>query len=264
MFSKNPIAYSFTLIPKYEEINNLIVKKNKDNKDLKILDLCCGTGYLLEYLDDKLNIKEYHGIDIDEDSIKIANNYFSKKNLKTKIFFFNQGDITKINNQKTNYYDLVFFLDGIEHINDDMASLNFANKSLVLEGSLILSTPHTKGIFVDNIDTFMHDHGPMSNEREGYSLKEIMLKLENSNFREIKFYFTNFFLTEIIIFISKLGYRIFKKNYKSQAELFDLKKNFLLYTYIIFVKLFKKIILLCDNFFKLFFNGHCLIAISKK
>ena len=269
MLDNNPIGYSFTLIPKFELINDLILKRYSKKNKLKVLDLCCGTGYLLEYLNQKIDLKEYTGIDIDSSSIRIAKKYFKKKKLKVEKYEFVKKDISLSKKDQLNFkkdkFDLVFFLDGIEHIKQDKKALEFAYKNLHKDGLLILSTPHTKGIFVNNLDTYMHDHGPMNNEREGYAAEEIYSKLNMTKFRNTKIYYTNFFITEIIILFSKLGYRIFNKRYKSQAELFKFSnKNILLNFYIVFVNIFKGLILKIDKVSSYFFKGHCIITISRK
>jgi len=255
--SKNPIAYSMTLIPKFTRIREVIFKKIKPNDT--ILDLCCGNGYLAEYLfESKVNFKSYHGIDIDKQSIKLA-----KKNFKNNKINFSINDISKkkLHSEKVNF---VFFLDGIEHINNDIKALNFAYNSLKKNGLLILSTPNLEGFFTKNLSSFLHDHGPMNNERDGYNPKEIFNKMKKNGFKKIEMLKTNFLLSELIIFISKIGYALLQKNYSSQASLDKIKNSILFNIYSNFIKIFYKPLVYLDNKLKFISKSHCIILIGKK
>lgn len=255
--SKNPIAYSLTIIPKFIKIREIVFKKIKPNDT--ILDLCCGNGYLAEYLlKSKVNFKTYHGIDIDKQSIKLA-----KKNFKDKKIKFSVNDISKKKTylEKVNF---IFFLDGIEHINKDIKALNFAYRSLKKNGLLVLSTPNLEGFFTKNLSSFLHDHGPMNNERDGYNPKEIINKIKKSGFKKIIILKTNFLISELIIFISKIGYALLQKNYSSQASLEKIKNSFLFKIYSNFIKIFYKPLVYLDNKLKFFSKGHCMILIGKK
>ena len=255
-----PISKSFSVIPKFELIKKVL--KNKNLENLNIADLCCGSGYVAEFLKNQnIKFRNYLGLDIDQETINNAKKYFEKDNNIN----FDRIDISK--NRSENYlnkFNLVFFLDGIEHIENDVVAIKFANDILHEKGELILTTPHLKGIFTRNISTYLHDSGPMNNEREGYFKEEIIKKVEKF-FHKKQVKECNFFFAELFIFISKLGYRLVKKKYNSQADLESVKDTYLFNIYSIILKLIKTPILILDNILGKLSSGHCLFihAIKK-
>jgi hypothetical protein len=104
----------------------------------------------------------------------------------------------------------------------------------------------------------------MNNEREGYFKEEIIKKVEKF-FHKKQVKECNFFFAELFIFISKLGYRLVKKKYNSQADLESVKDTYLFNIYSIILKLIKTPILILDNILGKLSSGHCLFihAIKK-
>ena len=88
-FINNPIIYQ--VIQKLMSGNSFrkkILKENVKDKNLKILDIGCGSAEILNYIP----VNEYYGYDIDPNSIQVAKKItlmkiviFLIKNLKKKI-----------------------------------------------------------------------------------------------------------------------------------------------------------------------------------
>ena len=254
-----PISYSFTVIPKFKIIKKIF--KNILLEKPKICDLCCGSGYVTEFLkSNNITYKSYVGIDIDENTIKYAKKKFKGKK---KIKFYKKDISKNPPRSLSNKFDLVFFLDGIEHIKKDKNAINFANKILKKGGMLILSTPNLDGLFTKNISTYMHDTGSMANQRAGY-YENRLIKLIGSKFSENKVFHCNFIISELLVFITKIGYRTFKKKYDSQADLESVSKSYIFQAYKFFIRYLKNIIYLIDQITGFMFSSHCIVVLSKK
>ncbi len=108
-------------------------------KDIKILELGCGSGYLLEFL--KLEgFTNTYGLDISEQQIQVT---------KSKGLNADAGDIFEFFKTNTTKYDVVFALDFVEHFykNELLDLFTGINNILEKNGILILQTPNGQGLF---------------------------------------------------------------------------------------------------------------------
>ncbi|MDO5850527.1 MAG: methyltransferase domain-containing protein [Methanobacteriaceae archaeon] len=120
--------------PMYEEIINRIISKNPK----KILDLGCGTGYVLSEVKKIYKLKnkdlDMYGLDISEEMIKIANeNLKGEANLKV-------GDSEYIP-WEDNSFDLVVCNASFHHYPNPKKTLLEIKRVLNSNGTLILGDP---------------------------------------------------------------------------------------------------------------------------
>jgi len=83
----------------------------KSDGNKRILDLCCGTGDILQYLD----FSQYVGVDFSEAHI----NYCMKTYAEYKNASFVMEDIDIFLDNPTMKFDIVLFLGGMHHIDDE-------------------------------------------------------------------------------------------------------------------------------------------------
>lgn len=110
------------------EILTRIVRENVPRGG-SILDVGCGTGFVLEELRDSY---EVHGID----DAEIAVRFCHSKGLD----FVERGVLGKTPLSRSSY-DSVMFLDVIEHIDDDVGVLRAAADVLAPEGCVVVTVP---------------------------------------------------------------------------------------------------------------------------
>ncbi|MCC7289871.1 class I SAM-dependent methyltransferase [bacterium] len=120
----------------FGEISNfgkLVVDLYTDNlKGKKVLDIGCGHGYLLAYLESKGC--ETFGVDISKNAIEKAR----KISKKTKYFVLDAREIPL----KSEYFDYIFCVEALEHFEDLVAYFREQYRLLKKDGKLIISTPN--------------------------------------------------------------------------------------------------------------------------
>ena len=133
-----------------EKFREKIIKKNfnkKFNKEIKILDIGCGSAVILKTIKDisdshlknyGLTLKYvYYGYDINSKSIEFAKKNFSRFNH----FFFNK----KLSGSsfKNKRFDYIFLLGVLHHLNakDSDIILKLSKKLLKKNGKLIMEDP---------------------------------------------------------------------------------------------------------------------------
>lgn len=94
---------------KFLTIANLIGKGPK-----RVLDLPCGTGYLIRFLDSSI---EYEGVDLKNRFLKrIRKKELKKRNIKLKNIILRQHDIFDFQNYKGEKKDVTVICDILHHI----------------------------------------------------------------------------------------------------------------------------------------------------
>lgn len=101
-----------------------------------VLDIACGTGFGSEFIVSQ-KPKEVYSVDVADDAIN-----FTKEKLKGfKNCFVYKQDGTKLSFED-NFFDLIFSIETIEHIDKDEAFLKELFRVLKPSGKLIISTPN--------------------------------------------------------------------------------------------------------------------------
>ncbi len=111
-----------------------LIKENYPNHAPKILDVGCGTGFILEHLTKLNNTAEYHGIDITD----INFSYLKNKGVITNIVDLEKESLP----YKNNHFDIVFSTEVIEHLSNTDNYLFEINRILKKNGIFIISFPN--------------------------------------------------------------------------------------------------------------------------
>ena len=160
--------------------------KNRNMKNLKILDVGCGGGIICEPLA-RLGAK-VTGIDFAPNNIKAAKIH-SKKN-KLKINYIHK-DIEK--SKLDEKFDLILMFEVLEHLDDWKKTIKKIKKNLNKNGTIIISTINrnllSKLFAIDIAENILnwipkgtHDYNKLIKPEE---LKKILTK-ENFHFNNIK------------------------------------------------------------------------------
>jgi len=104
----------------------------------KVLDLGCGNGRLLEFID-RRNV-DYTGIDVSEDLLKLAKKKYRKKKLKSS-YRFKKGSFFRLP-YKRPWFDKIFSIASFHHIPSvdyRIKALKEMKRVLKKDGTLVIS-----------------------------------------------------------------------------------------------------------------------------
>ena len=107
--------------------------ENKSLKDFSVLDIGCSTGIIDNYLSNRF--KRMIGIDIDENSIKIAKKNYIKENLGFQVTTFEEI-------KQNNFFDLIICNSILEHVPDQKKLLASIYRLLKGGGICFLAVPN--------------------------------------------------------------------------------------------------------------------------
>lgn len=167
----------------------LIVEKYfNQKKNLRILDVGCGSGGNFEFLS---NYGEVHGVDNSLLAIKYAKNKAYKSLSKA------EAERLPFPKQK---FDLVLLLDVVEHIKDDKKALSEAKRVLKSDGAIIITAPAMPFIW--------SKHDQMQGHYRRYTKKMFRSLSQDTALKLVYIKYFNFFLAlpiSIIRILSRLN-----------------------------------------------------------
>ncbi len=110
------------------------------NKEVKIIDLGCGNGDLILWLQN-LGFKDVAGIDYSKEQVEFA------KKLGVKNIL--QGDLKEFLKNKKEVFDVIFMRDVLEHFNKEeiLEVMELVYSALSKNGAVVIHTPNGESIF---------------------------------------------------------------------------------------------------------------------
>jgi len=155
-------------------------------KDNTVLDIGCGSGLMLNALDELANTS---GMDMSNEAIQ-----FSKEIFKGSIKQGSLPDNVPFTNES---FDLITALDVIEHIDEDIKSLEAIRYLLKPSGKAIITVPAY--MFLWSSFDEMNEH------KRRYTLPELRQKLISAGFQIEKISYFNTLLFPLVYIVRKLN-----------------------------------------------------------
>lgn len=184
----------YSLGPTRREVKKIIIPFLKKNHNLKILDIGCGTGQLISEVNKEVPVKNYLGIDVAENMIKIAiqNN---EQHLK-----FKSCSIEKFNSKDK--FDIVICTHSFPY---------FPNKEDVLKKIFNLCNKNAKFIIVNSSTNSLKDLiinfflKATTSEAKYLSIKHTKKLLVSANFtvQDVQIIRERFYMPTIALFYVK-------------------------------------------------------------
>lgn len=184
-------------------IQNIKILNLNGDKNISVLDVGSGVSYIDFWLANQFPNWNIFGVDIDSDAIS------KSLQIKSNISKYNVDfqNISILDFSLKEKYDLVYSMDVLEHIQDDVTALEIIYQAMKNHGFLILHLPLSyklcKRILPGFKDFFTHDH-----VRDEYTYEEISKKLEDVGFKIINNYYSYSVWGELAF---ELNYLFWKK-----------------------------------------------------
>lgn len=196
---------------KRELLGSILQKICKDNPNPKILDVGSGTGSITNSFQ---VFGDVIGIEPSRNAINLARS--------SGINFLLHGSAEKLKFEDESI-DIIFYLDVLEHLEDENITLSEAYRVLKKDGFLIVTVPAYMSLWSD------HDLKQMHYRR--YSLKSLNKIIKRNKFSVEYVSFWNFIMMPAIFFIRKINNFLSLFYLRESSDVFRLPKlinNFLL------------------------------------
>lgn len=160
-FARNPLPEYGPLAPSEDQLNLF-----GDVSNLKVLEIGCGSGHSLQYMDQK-NASELWGLDLSSTQIEVAKTTLQHTNSPVKLFESPMEDNPGI---PTNYFDIVFSIYALGWSTDLHQTIANVHNYLKQDGLFIFSWEHPmynrvsqmNGTF--SLNKSYHEEGPYDHE----------------------------------------------------------------------------------------------------
>ena len=129
----------YSLGPTRREVKKIVLPLLEKNKELKILDIGCGTGQLIKEISEQYDMVNYLGIDVAENMIAIA-----KKNNKGDNIKFKNSSIETFEEKKK--YDIVICTHAFPYFPDKEAMMKKISGLCNKKGQVIIVNSSTNGL----------------------------------------------------------------------------------------------------------------------
>ena len=169
------------------------------NDNHKILDIGCGSGLMLNALE---QIGDTYGMDMSDDAIN-----FSKEIFRGTV---KKGMLPDNIPYDEEYFSLVVALDVIEHVNDDRASLTAIRSHIAVGGQAVISVPACMFLW--------SEHDVLNEHKRRYTLEELKGKLIDAGFTIEKISYFNTFLFPLISLVRMIK-NFLKRKGSSEIDL---------------------------------------------
>lgn len=170
-------------------LNEIIEKYLVDNKSIKYLDFACGTGRIINFLEDYM--VESIGVDVSDSMCGVA----LKKAKKSKII---KVDLTHENIFNDNHFDLItafrFFLNAQKELREEV--LIILSKILKDDGYIVFNIHMNKHSFYARLISFIKKLRRLNFNYNTISINETYQMVEKSGFEVVETY--HFALVPII------------------------------------------------------------------
>jgi ubiquinone/menaquinone biosynthesis C-methylase UbiE len=196
----------------WEGRRQLVTQFLKGRRPQKILDVGCGTGETISFLKKLFPKAKFYGVDSSSSAIKFSKLRGHKnilKSLAEKLPF------------KDKTFDVILFLDVLEHISDDQKVINEAKRVLKKNGSIIITSPALNFIW--------SAHDTDQGHKRRYTRRAIRKLSSNAGLKTDFISYFNFFLSPPIIAIrllSNIKKLRYLSNYDSGLNFEIAKKSF--------------------------------------
>src|SRR4030067_16115 len=154
--------------------------------DIKVLDIGCGSGLMLNALE---GVGQTFGMDMSDDAIN-----FSKEIFKGRV---EKGLLPDQVPYDENFFDLITALDVIEHVDRDVDSLKAIRSRLVTGGKAVINVPAYMFLWSKFDD--MNEH------KRRYTLTELNNKLVQAGFTVEKNTYYNSLLFPVVYVVRMLN-----------------------------------------------------------
>lgn len=141
---------------------------------LEILDVGCGAGNMIHHLSRYGNVR---GLEVDVRPVREA---------RLRGYHVDLHDATQPYPFENNTFDLVTAFDVIEHVDDDLAILREAQRTLKSGGHMAITVPAFMLLWSHNDE--INDH------RRRYTARELRTKLQNTGFKVKRITYNQFFV----------------------------------------------------------------------
>lgn len=195
-------------VTKKDIVLDTVDRYSTNGSDTKVLDIGCGSGLMLNALED---VGQVFGMDMSDDAIKFSKEIFSGQ--------VEKGFLPDQIPYQENFFDLITALDVIEHVDQDIDSLKAMHSKLVSGGMAVITVPAY--MFLWSSFDELNEH------KRRYTLPELNAKLVEAGFTVEKISYFNTLLFPIVYVVRMLN-NLLKRDGSSEIDMPSKPLNFIL------------------------------------